>query len=190
MKIIISVFMALSATLSFGQSREELLDQFIQMRKQMLEEVQKIFDEDLSTDNFFSDNFKGFNGFKSFSSGGQNLNIEEKYLENGKIVYLITPKNKNISFEITTDNGQIQISSEMAKKEDSSSQFGQSQFFSMSKSQRSIAIPEGYKVIGPEKEGDAVKITLVPETTQHQIVKPKKDSNRIPISKVPGEQTI
>ena len=193
MKLILGLLFILNSTLAFSQTREEMIEQFMRERKEMMKQMMKMFRDDFSgMDNFFEDDFDPFDSMKSFKGGGTNVEIEEKYEDDGSISIIITPKSENISLDIKTDNGMITIKSDMKTKIEENG----STSFSSSSYSRSIAIPQGYSAKAPVAAGKGLKISLVPNGKVKKIMdsnkkrpKPSKDL-KVPIGKQPGEDMI
>ncbi len=53
MKTILILFFTFLSTFSFSQTREELLEQFMKERRQMMEQMIQIFQDDFNNDDFF-----------------------------------------------------------------------------------------------------------------------------------------
>lgn len=162
-------------------SHNEIIEKFLNQRKKMMESLMKAFDDDdFFKEDFFSDKdlFDSFK-FKGFQGQGDNVKIEEVMEKDGTISLFITPLNKDTNLDINTDAQSITIKSSTKKEEGNS--MSQSSFSKM------ISIPEGYTATPPTKDGDRIKIGLVP--SKKNPLKPNKDG-RIPIPKMKGEKTI
>lgn len=186
MKWIILLLISFNA---FSQTTdtEKMLEHFLEQRRKMMEQVRKAFkDDDMMFDNFFDDDdfFKDFSDgqMKGFRGRGPDFSIEEQATHDGNIEFLITPKNKNVTLDIDTQDNQIVIKSETKVTEENQGQHGTSQSFSSSSYSRVIGIPFGYKATDPVAEGDSIKITL-------QKTKPN-DNGRVPISKPKDGETL
>ncbi len=185
MKIILMLVLSLTGLSAFsqGRSHNEILEDFLKQRKQMMEKMMKAFDDD----SFFNnDDFSSMNGFKI---SGSNIEITERQLSDGNIEIMITPKKDNINMDIQTQNNRITIKTEtrVEKSTDQGGNVFKSQ--SMSSSSRSIAIPEGYQAKSPVGSGKSIKITLVPNEKIKKIVLPS-NGGKIPLKKRRGEETI
>lgn len=189
MKLIFVLFLSVMTLNSYSQNKthSEMLEDFLQQRKKMMEEMMKAFEDD----DFFKDDFLGdsFRNLKGFSGMGEKIKIEQNQKSDGKIEVVITPLQENIDMDIQTENNYITIKTKTRieeKKEDGDSFFSS---HSMSSSSRSIRIPDGYKASVPEAKGKSLLITLTPSAEMKKIVLP--DSNgRVPVQKRVGEKSI
>ena len=106
MKFLLTVLSLSFLSLSgYGQSRDEIIEDFIEQRKKMMEQMIEMFHDDFNGDSFFQDDFDPFDSFsnmKSFSGVGSQIKIEEKYEEDGTISLIITPQKDNLSLDIKT----------------------------------------------------------------------------------------
>ena len=197
MKFVFLIF-AMIPLFAQAQTREELIEQFMKERRQMMEQMMKIFQDDFENDSFLGDDFDPFGTFpkgNSFHGGGKNVKIDEKYEDDGSISIIITPQNKNINMDIQTNENLITIKTEMRIEEETKEGGNSIKSYSSSSSTRSIPIPQGYKAKSPVASGKTgIKISLVPqgEIKDHikKKAKPKKSPNLRPIGKKPGEETI
>jgi len=202
MKIIISLLISMFALSSFAQteSDKEILQQFFQQRKQMMEEVMKAFDDDAFDDDaFFNKDFfdddqlfdslkkKGFGNIDRFSQKGNNVKVQERIEKDGSISIVITPANKHLKLDINTTKDSIKIKSEMMFVESKKSKSQSLRSSSRSTSSQTIRIPFGYIALDPTQEGKSIKISLIPKSKKY--VKPNKDG-QVPIQKRRGEKTI
>lgn len=193
MKFLFVLILLFSATV-FSQDADEVIQQFLEQRKQMMEQIMKAFDDD---DFFKGDAFDdqmfdqirkhGLGGFHGFNSTGHNVKVEEKVEKDGTISVIITPQNKNLKVDIKTTEDQIVITSEMMEKVENQNKQGSMQSYSKSSSSQSVRIPNGYIAQTPKAKNQSVVITLVPKDKS----KFKPDSKgRIPIQKKQGDETI
>ncbi|MBD65833.1 MAG: hypothetical protein CME62_11540 [Halobacteriovoraceae bacterium] len=183
MKYVMLLTMIFSLT-AFAQTREELIQEYMKERNKMMREIMDMFNEDLDTmmeDDFFEKDVNSFFSDKSFLGGSQSVTVEQNYEKDGSISVIITPKDKNIQLDISTENNMITIKSE-TKIVDENSQAGNT-FKSMSTSSmtKSIAIPRGYTAKAPTQEGEGIKISLVPTDSVKKLA-PQK--NKTPVKPV------
>lgn len=194
--IILLLFSVTFMAQALAQNADEVIEQFLQQRKKMMEQIMKAFDDDdFFKDEFFDDSDKmfdqlkkqGLGGFHGFNSTGHNVKIEEKVQKDGTISVMITPQNKNLKVDIKTTDNQIVIRSEMLSEVENQNKQGTSKSYSKSSSTQTIQIPYGYHAKTPKKQGESIVISLVPKEKSHF----KPDSKgRIPIQKSPGDETI
>ena len=184
MKFLIFFLLSLSS-LAFGQTQDQVNERIREIRSRMMEEMNKMFDDDsFMSDDFFGSNMHPFDNINRLKrSGGQNVTIEEKNEKDGSISVLITPQNKNVSLDISTENNLITIKTETKIEETHEESGNTSRSMSASRSQRSIQIPRGFRALSPKQEGKSIKITLTPE-------KHKKKNDKVPVKKRAGEITI
>lgn len=173
---------------SFSQTRDEIIEEFRQERSKMMKEIMKMFkDDDFMQDDFFGSDMHPFDNIERLKKiGGENIAIEERSEKDGSISIIITPKSKDISIDISTENNLITIKTETRVEETTKDKDNSLTSMSSSRSQRSIAIPNGFKALGPQKEGKGIKISLVP--VKSKVKKIYKD--KFPIKKRAGEVTI
>ena len=189
----------LNSSLSLAQkSQEELIQDFLNQRQQMMEEVMKAFDDD----SFFEEDFddknlfdqiqkQGFRGFGGLSKTGRNVKVEEKIDNDGTINILITPVNENVKLEIETTDRAIKIKSETMDKVQNKNQGSVSNSISRSSYTQSIAIPNGFSAKEPTQLGKTIKISLIPLKARSKVFYPKvKPNSKKPIGKRSGEGTI
>lgn len=194
MKKLIFLIPLLLAGQSFGQSHDEILQRFLEQRKRMMEEIMKAFDDDkFFQDDFFTDDLiedfrnQGLGGFKGFKGAGEHISVEEKMQKDGSIDVVITPKNKDTKLDIETKDDSITIKSEVRIEEKSAGNGQRSNFSSIRSFSQTVSIPHGYKAQTPEKKGESIIISLVPD--DDNILKPD-ENGRTPVKKAPGQQTI
>lgn len=193
MKFILVLSMLFTTNL-FAQDADEVIQKFLEQRKQMMEEIMKAFDDD---DFFKGDAFDdkmfdqlrkhGLGGFHGFNSIGHNVKVEEKVEKDGSISVIITPQNKNMKVDIKTTKDQIVITSEMIMDQKNKSDQGTSRQYSNSSSSQTIRIPFGYEAKTPTTKGQSIVISLVPKDKSN--FKPNS-KGRIPVQKRTGEETI
>lgn len=184
---------------TFAQQQDDVdkvVQQFLEQRKKMMEEIMKAFDEDdffKEGDAAFDDKMfdqirkQGFRGFQGFNSTGNNVKIKEKVEANGDISVLITPKSKNIKLDIQTSDNQIVIKSERMSDVENKNKQGVSRSYSKSSYSQTIRIPNGFTAKAPVKKDDSIVITLSPKAKS----KFKPDSKgRVPVQKGYGDETI
>jgi hypothetical protein len=192
MKGLISLIILFISFNVLSQTREEIVEQFMKERKQMMEQMIKIFQDDFNNDDFFKDDIDPFKKGSSFKSFGTNVLIEEKYENDGSISIIITPKTQNMSLDIQTKKNSIVIKTELNITESKDQGEQSSRFSSKSSSTKSIQIPQGYKAVSPVGYGKGIKVSLVPLEGIKKKSVPKKKFHKkmIPIGKRPGEETI
>lgn len=182
-----------------AQTREEIIEEFRRERAKMLEEIQKMFDEDLSGmgmgKGFFDDSeFDSLFQGRSFSAGGNNVKVEQEYEPDGTIGITITPQSKNVNLDIQTTDNMITIKSETKIEQVDETGQGTSKSFSSSSYSRSISIPSGYKAKPPKQEGESIKIVLAPQKKIKSVLRPapqkKRKDGKVPVGKRPGEDTL
>ena len=160
MKFIMILIIFIASLSLFAQTREELLQDFMQQREQMMKQMMDLFNESFEDD--FFDTKDPFGQIESFKGQGSNVSIEETYEKDGSISILIKPQNPNVSLDIKTSEQRITISSQI-KQETTTYEAGNTyKSMSMSSFSRSIGIPQGYTAKSPEAIDGGVKISLVP----------------------------
>lgn len=188
---------------SFAQTREELIEEFQRERAKMMQEIMKMFQDDFSGADSFFDDFDDmdmdtlFNN-RSFTGGGANVSVEQKYEDDGSMTILITPKNENVSLDIQTTDNMITIKSETRVEQTDEQGTNRTKSYSRSSFTKSIGIPTGYVAQKPVPEGKSIKIVLSPKDQMKKIVvpkstkkeKPKPKQEKIPIGKRPGEEML
>ncbi len=195
MKILLMVLFFIPS-ITFAQSRDEMLKMFKEQRKQMIQQMMKLFQDDFSSDSFIDDDFDPFSGLgqmNSFNQDGESIEIKEEYKKDGTIEYTVIPKDKNMTVDIQTTDDSISIKTETKIEQVDEENGNQVKSYSSKSLSRIINAPEGYKVRKPENTSDGVKITLVPTGKVQKIIsKPKdqQDKKLIPIGKRAGEETI
>lgn len=182
------VFLLLISQLSYGQTRDEIIEEFRRERAKMMQEIMKMFkDDSFMNDDFFGEDMHPFDNIERLKKlRGDNVAIEEKNEKDGSISITITPKNKDINLDISTDNNMITIKTETKVKETVDEEGNTFSSMSSSQSMRSISIPEGFEAMPPEQVGDGIKISLKP--TKKKVKDIYKD--KVPVQKRPGEMTI
>ncbi len=185
---LITIFLILISFSSYAQTRDEIIEEFRKERSQMMKEIMKMFkDDDFMQDDFFGSDMHPFDNIEHLKKiGGENISIEERSEKDGSISIIITPKNKDISLDISTENNQITIKSETKIEETTKENGNSSTSVSNSRSQRSISIPAGFKALSPKQEGEGIKISLVP--AKSKVKRIYKD--KFPVKKRAGEVTI
>ena len=183
MSKILVLFFMLGMTQAFAQNtprtQEELLEEFMQQRREMMKSMMDMMNEAFDEDDFFQmdDSFGRPQGLRG---SGQNVSVEEKYEDDGSISILIKPQSDNVNLDIQTKDNRITIKSEIRQEtkrdEASGSSFSS---YSMSSSTKSIGIPEGYTAKSPEAVEGAIKISLVPNDKVKDISPAKKDPDMI-----------
>jgi len=186
-------------TFSYAQkSHDELIQDFLNQRNNMMEEVMKAFDDD----SFFDDDFDNknlfdqikkqeFKGFSGFNTTGKNVKIEEKIERDGTIIILITPANDNVKLDIETTESLIKIKSETIEKVENKNNGNVSSSSSRSSYNQSISIPRGFKAQAPSQKGKTIRIALIPNKGNAKIFYPKvRKNDKKPIGKRAGEGTI
>jgi HSP20 family molecular chaperone IbpA len=198
-KFLFSFILILNSFSSYAQkSHDELIQEFLNQRQQMMEEVMKAFDDDSFFDDDFDDKSifdqiqkQGFKDFGGLSRTGRNVKVEEKIESDGTINILITPVNENVKLDIETTDSLIKIKSETMDKVENKNQGNISKSISRSSYTQSIAIPSGFNAQGPTQTGKTIKISLVPSKASSKVFYPKvKKENKKPIGKRVGEGTI
>ena len=195
MKLIL-MFLFMIPSLSFAQTRDEMIKNFMEQRKQMMKQMIQMFQDDFSNDSFFNDDFDPFSGMgqmKSFNKQGNSVEIKEEYKKDGTIEYTVIPKDKNMTLDIQTTDSSITIKTETKVEQVDEQNGNQVKSYSSSSSSQIINAPEGYTVKKPENSSDGVKITLVPTGKVQKVINaPKIDKKKklMPIGKMPGEETI
>jgi HSP20 family molecular chaperone IbpA len=188
-----------NSSFSYAQkSHDELIQEFLNQRKNMMEEVMKAFDDD----SFFEDDFdnknlfdqirkQGFKDFNGFNKTGKNIKVEEKIERDGTILILITPANDNVKLDIETTETLIKIKSETMEKLENKKNGNVSSSSSRSSYTQSISIPRGFKAQAPSQKGKTIKIALIPNKANAKIFYPKvRKNDKKPIGKRAGEGTI
>lgn len=194
--LIISSFFVLQSFAQQADDADKIVQQFLEQRKKMMEEIMKAFDDDdffKSENDAFDDKMfdqirkHGFRGFQGFSSNGNNVKVEERVEKDGSISVIITPKNEKIKLDIKTTKGQILIKSEMMSDVENKNEQGSSRSYSKSSYSQTIQIPNGFEAQSPKAKDKSIIITLIPKAEG----KFKPDSKgRVPVQKGYGEDTI
>jgi HSP20 family molecular chaperone IbpA len=189
------ILLSLLSLSAFGQTREEILQEFMKERKQMMQQMIQMFQDDFGGDDILSDKMDPFGSNKSFKGAGSSVEIEEKYETDGSISIIITPKKENMALDIQTKDGMITIKSEMNVEEENKKGSNSFKSFSRSSFSRSIGIPQGYSAKSPTASGKGIKISLIPSAKVKKILSPKKkpqnsNSGLVPIKKKSGEDTL
>jgi len=199
------LILGLSLNLSFcfaQKNHDEILRDILKQRQQMIEEMMKAFDDDFfkADDSFFDQNM--FGQIFEFQSGNEGVKVERLVLEDGSIELHITPKNKNVSFEIETKDKQVIIKGKTIVKEENKDNKGRSTSTFSSTFQKSYSIPYGYKAQNPVKRGDTIVLKMIPinpnfrkkmYTPKRRGIKPqrpKRDPRYRPLKPAPGDITI
>jgi len=191
------IFLLLLSQFTYAQqSHDEIIQRFIEQRKQMIEEMTKAFDDDA----FFSDDFKADqlfdsiqkSGIAGFKSGERNVKVEEKVKDDGSIDVVITPQSENVNLDIETKDNRISIKSEMRVKEKKESDQGSSQVLSHSSFSRSVSIPDGFTASSPKQVDKSIVITLVPNEGQEiKVIEPSgAQDKKVPLKRRNGEKVI
>lgn len=189
-KLIASLLIFMTSFHLFAQAdHNQIIERFLNQRKKMMEEIMKAFDDDSFFKSDFFDDDKIFDSFKfqGFKGSGENVKIEEVMEQDGTISIYITPLNKNQKLDIKTTRDAITIKAETMVDQKEEGKQGTSQSYFKSSFSRSIGIPDGYTVKSPVKEGERIKISLIP--SEKNPLKPNEDG-RIPVPKPEGGQTI
>lgn len=192
MNRLILVFIMLFSFNTYAQ--DAVIQQFLEQRKKMMEEIMNAFEDD----EFFKDDFSddglfdsirkhGFKGIRGFKSSGNNVKIEERIEKDGSISVVITPNNKNIKLDIKTQNNKIEIKSEVIENIENKNKSGSSSSYSKSSYTRTISIPNGFTAKDPYQESKSIIISLVPKNKNQ--FKPISNG-RIPIKKMLGDEAI
>lgn len=182
------LFLLIVSQSSYAQTRDELIQEYMKERSKMMQEIMKMFkDDSLMSDDFFGEDMHPFDNIERLKKlRGDNVAIEEKNEKDGSISITITPKNKDINLDISTENNRITIKTETKVKETVDEEGNTFSSMSSSTSTRSIAIPDGFQAMPPKQVGDGIVISLKP--TSKEIKKVYKD--RVPVKKRAGEMTI
>lgn len=180
-KLILVLMLGLLGMNSYAQNNsarthEELLEEFMQQRREMMKSMMDMMNEAFEEDDFFrmDDSFGRPQGLKG---SGQNVSVEEKYEDDGSITILIKPESDNVNLDIQTRDNRITIKSEIRQETKGDENGNSFSSYSMSSSTKSIGIPEGYTAKGPEAFEGAVKISLIPNA---------KVKEASPLNKDPG----
>jgi HSP20 family molecular chaperone IbpA len=180
----------------YAQSREEIIEEFMRERSKMMEEIQKMFQDDFSGgDSFFGDSdIDSLFDQRSFSGGSSDVKVEQKYEEDGSISILITPQSKNVNLDINTKDNMVTIKGETQVVQEDEGSGSRSKVISKSSFSKSVSIPSGYKAQNPKQEGKSIKISLLPQDKIKKLMVPKskarKKIDKVPVGKLPGEETI
>lgn len=175
-----------------GHDLDEVMESFMQERRKMMESIMEMFHEDegLFDDSFFKDN-SFFDSSKKFGRG-QNIAIEEINESDGSITLLIKPKNKDVNLDIETKENAIIIKSETKVSEENEKEGSRVSNYSMSSFKKTIQIPRDFEAKSPQKEGDSIKISLVPSTKIKKVLKKSKkiSEDKKPLFKMNDEDVI
>jgi HSP20 family molecular chaperone IbpA len=165
----IKIVLILSTILStaFAQkTHDQILEDFLESRRQMMEKMMKAFDED--------DFFK--NDFQTFPKQDASIKIEQITEKDGKQYIVITPQSKDINFDLDVTDSEVKVKGTVKVEEKNTD--NQSQSFSSYNSQFSqiFPIPLDKKALSPKQEGESIKIELVPlKDERTPVSKPKND---------------
>lgn len=192
-KIILMIFFVSLNSAWAQKSHDELIQEFIQQRQKMMEDMMKAFDDD----DFFKDDFgddrifqqlkkHGIGGFGGFKTRGENVSIEEKVKDDGSIDVVITPMNENVNLNIETKDNRITIKSETRIEEETDNNGSLSKSYSSSSFSRSVGIPAGYRAQDPKQVEKSIVITLIPKKENSLL----KNKGRQPIKRKKGEKVI
>lgn len=143
------------------RTQEELLEEFMRQRREMMKSMMDMMNEAFEEDDFFRMD-DSFGMPQSLKGTGENVSVEEKYEDDGSITILIKPQSKNVNLDIKTQDNRITISSEIRQETTGDENGSSFSSYSMSSSTKSIGIPEGYQAKNPEAIEGAIKISLVP----------------------------
>lgn len=195
LKLITFLITFSSFSLMAQDSHDQLIQKFIEQRREMMEQMMKAFDdddffndEDFGGDKVFDQLKKhGIGGFGTFKTTGNNVAVEEKMNDDGSIDVIITPKTENINLDIQTKENSITIKSETRVEEKNEDQMGSSQVFSSSSFSSSVRIPDGYTAQNPKQVDKSIVITLVPDK-ENKLLKDK--DGRVPLKKRKGDKVI
>ncbi len=155
-----TVYLSGMSGVALSQTREEILKDFMEQRKKMMESMMDLMNDSFEQDFFdMDDSFGRLQGFKGV---GNNVSVEEKYEQDGTISILIKPENENVNLDIKTSEDRITIKSEIREEVKNEKSGTTSSQFSMSSSTKSIGIPKGYSAGSPEAIDGMVKISLKP----------------------------
>ena len=109
--VILAVLITSFNTYSQDDETDKIVQQFLNQRKVMIEEIMDAFDDDVFLKNRFTDDTlfdalrkKGFSALPNSRHSNDNVKVEEKAQKDGSILVIITPKNKKIKLDIKTDN--------------------------------------------------------------------------------------
>jgi len=183
---------------SYSQTAEEIFEQMIKEREQMMGKISQMFADD--------DFFSGFDNLRAFQSGVSVNKVQE---DDGSISVLIVPTDQNMKLDISTSASSIKITAKTVVEEKNDDDQSKSFFSSSSSSTQIVSIPEGYSASEPKKQDDgSMKIVLSPgkgiatqnhysKSYENDATETDQDSGsgflndgRIPIGKAPGESTI
>ena len=197
MKGLFVLSLMLLCQLTWSQSREDLLKQFHEQRKEMLNQIQKMFHDSFMDDPFFNDDFDPFGGLKQMRSAqGDNVKISEEYKENGEIHIKVMPQSKSVKLEIETDDNSIVIKSETKVEEETKEEGSAFKSYSSSSYRRSIPVPNGYKVKESKQIKEGWLFVLASDGSipkiapRKKIGKPKPGSDKTPLGPQEGETII
>lgn len=203
MKTILLITTTIFSLNLFAQKdHDQILRDFLEQRRKMMEQMMKHFDDD-----FFKmdDDIKDFgklpgNKVMEFSSNDQAVKVERKQNADGSIELHITPKDKNVEFEINTDKDMVTIKGKSTFAQKDESKKGMTSSTIQSSFQQSYGIPSGYKALDPVQQDETIILKLVPKDSSTQIknFKPGANPTKIqntedekkPLKPVPGDITI
>ena len=138
MRTVILFISLIYSVQGFSQTRTEIMEELKKDRAEMLREISKIF----ADDSFIQSQL-----FADVKRAPKPVVIEEKQNNDGSVDLVITPKNKDVSLDISTNNKTIVIKWDYKKKNSSGSQ--------------SFYIPEGYIANAPISKGKALIIKII-----------------------------
>lgn len=176
MKKILSLLMLIMACNLAAQTRDEMIEEFMQERKKMMESIMNLFNEEFEQD--FFDTNDPFGNVGAFKGGGNSVSVEEKYEDNGDISIIIKPKGEHVNLDINTTENMITIKSEVKQQTKTDEQGNSFQSSFSSSSSQSIGIPSGYKAKDPVAVDGGIKITLVPSTRMKHTINPNQHKNK------------
>lgn len=152
---------------AFAQTdQNSVIRDFLRQRQRMIKEMEKAFDS-----NTFGDSVDdSMMGDMTFGSNDDAVKIERISNTDGTIDLKITPKSKDINFDIETKNNQVTIKGKSKVEEekvDTNGNKSTSQF--MSSFQKSYGIPYGFDAKPATQVGKSIIIKLVPQNKKFGI---------------------
>ena len=99
---------------SYSQTAEEIFEQMIKEREQMMGKISQMFADD--------DFFSGFDNLRAFQSGVSVNKVQE---DDGSISVLIVPTDQNMKLDISTSSSSIKITAKtiVEEKNDAKEEF-------------------------------------------------------------------
>jgi HSP20 family molecular chaperone IbpA len=180
------VILLLSQSVVFAQNDDEVIRQFREQRKRMMKQIQDMMGDDFFDDGMDSDFFGPNSIFGDVKRSPDAIKVEETYDEDGNYVVFIMPTDPSTKLDIKTTDKMISISGQQMRDDEVTQNGNTSRSRVQSQFSRTIMVPNGYTVKGPEQVGKKLKFTMIPKKARPQ----RRQDGTTPIQKAPGDQSI